>query len=599
MRRVWSWLFALALIAFGLLWPLVFTGGSASGPGPADPVVITDYRGDFTVDANGRMSAVETITGDFPGGRHGIFRYWDVANQNNSRLRQVPEITSITMDGSPIPYELLWETGKRFRVAKIGDPAATLNWGSHVFEIRYAIDGVLDPGAVGAHREFAATTGNPDARSAFYWNVVAPAWNNTIERADISVTLPAGVTGAGCSVGFGVGRACTGLRTDGNTVRLVATGLEPHTPVTLRAGVDMATPPQTALPWPYTWDRILGRSLSTLGWIALLTVGMGLLAYFWSRTTVEPAPGFPVQYAPPEGLGPVQTEYIRTETVPKNGLSATLFHLAERGLVELRQISDKHWKIKGLAKPADWAGVDPVGIDVGAALKVMSPGAEFSAKNTATSGKKLSKAKADMALAVRKWAFDGGFMVKRRKELWVRVANVVAFFAALAGFFLWFGITLWGLPFAAFFLCSLRGWHGGVGTRRTSAGRDLWSRAEGFHRLLSTDSAEARFDFAARKDLYLAYIPFAVAGGTAALWAKKYQDSMGVPAPQPDWYDSSSSSSDTRHDLTGGSAGADFDSFESALSSSIGAYTASQSSSSSSGGGSSSSGGGGGGAGGA
>ena len=127
----------------------------------------------------------------------------------------------------------------------------------------------------------------------------------------------------------------------------------------------------------------------------------------------------------------------------------------------------------------------------------------------------------------------------------------------------------------------------------------MWSRAEGFHRLLSTDSAETRFDFAARKDLYLAYIPFAVAGGAAALWAKKYQDTMGAAAPQPAWYNSSSSSSDSGHGFTGGSGDADFDSFESALSSSIGAYTASQSSSSSSsGGGSSSSGGGGGGGGG-
>lgn len=192
MRRVWSWLFALALIAFGLLWPLVFTGGSSSGPGPADPVVITDYRADFTVDGTGRMVAVETVTGNFPSGRHGIFRYWDVANQNNSRLRQVPEITSITMDGSPMTYQLLWENGKRFRVAKIGDPDSTLDWGSHVFEIRYTIDGVLDPGGVGAGREFASNIGSPDAQSAFYWNVVAPAWNNTIERADISVTLPPG-----------------------------------------------------------------------------------------------------------------------------------------------------------------------------------------------------------------------------------------------------------------------------------------------------------------------------------------------------------------------------------------------------------------------
>ncbi|WP_166909589.1 DUF2207 domain-containing protein, partial [Mycobacterium sp. DL440] len=585
MRRVWSWLFTLALIAFGLLWPLVFTGGSASGPGvgQADPVVITDYRGDFTVGADGRMTAVETITGNFPSGRHGIFRYWDIANQNNSRLRQVPEITAITMDGAPAPYQLLWETGKRFRVAKIGDPGSTLDWGSHVFEIRYTIDGVLDPGTVGVDRQFAANTGSPDAQSAFYWNVVAPAWNNTIERADISVTLPAEVIGAGCSVGFGVGSACTDLRAEGNTVRLTATDLEPHTPVTLRAGVDVATPPQTTLPWPYTWDRILGRSVTGLVWIALLTVGMGLLAYFWSRTTVEPAPGFPVQYEPPKGLGPVQTEYIRTENVPKNGLSATLFHLAERGLVELRQVSDEHWKIKGLAKPAEWADVDPVGIDVGAALKVMSPGAEFAAKNTAAAGKKLSKAKADMAVAVRKWAFDDGLMVKRRREWWILVANVAAFFAALACFWLWFGIpiTLWGLPFAAFFVFSVGSWAGGVGTRRTATGRELWSRAEGFHRLLSTDSAESRFDFAARKDLYLAYIPFAVAGGAAALWAKKYQDTMGAAAPQPNWYNSSSSSSDDSHGFTGGTGGADFDSFESALSSSIGVYTASQSSSSS------------------
>ncbi|MCV7068853.1 hypothetical protein H7H51_29740 [Mycolicibacterium farcinogenes] len=37
-----------------------------------------------------------------------------------------------------------------------------------------------------------------------------------------------------------------------------------------------------------------------------------------------------------------------------------------------------------------------------------------------------------MTVAVRKWAFDGGLMVKRRKELWIRVANAAAFFAAVA-----------------------------------------------------------------------------------------------------------------------------------------------------------------------
>ena len=100
--------------------------------------------------------------------------------------------------------------------------------------------------------------------------------------------------------------------------------------------------------------------------------------------------------------------------------------------------------------------------------------------------------------------------------------------------------------------------------------------------MLTTDSAEARFDFGARKDLYMAYVPFAVAAGAAALWAKKYEASVGQPAPQPDWYNSSST---TGWGFVGGSSGPSFDSFDSALSSSIGAYTASQSSSSSGGGG--------------
>ena len=158
-------------------------------------------------------------------------------------------------------------------------------------------------------------------------------------------------------------------------------------------------------------------------------------------------------------------------------------------------------------------------------------------------------------------------MVKRKKELWVRAANVVAMLVAVCCFFLWFGIpfTAVGLPFAAFFLFTARSWVAGVGTRRTEAGRELWSQAGGFHRMLATDSAETRFDFSARKDLYTAYVPFAVAAGAAALWAKKYETTTGTVAPQPDWYNSSSSSTSSGWGFAGGSGGANFDSFDSAL----------------------------------
>ena len=141
----------MALIAIGLLWPHVLSSGGGAGTA-ADPVVFSNYEADFTVARDGTLDAVETITGEFPSGRHGIFRYWDVANQNSPRVRQKPEINSILLDGEPAPYQMLWEDGERFRVAKIGSPDTTLSWGTHVYEIRYTIPGVLDPGSTGENK---------------------------------------------------------------------------------------------------------------------------------------------------------------------------------------------------------------------------------------------------------------------------------------------------------------------------------------------------------------------------------------------------------------------------------------------------------------
>ncbi len=577
------------LTLIGLLWPVVFDGAS-QGTAGSDPVVISTLRAEFTVDSDGLMQATETVTAEFPSGRHGIFRFWDVGNPNDSHVRQVPTVDEISLDGEPVPYTLFSQGGERFQVAKIGDPDSYLAPGTHVYRISYTIPGVLDPGTTGANKDFAAAVGDPAARSAFFWNVIAPGWSNEIDRAEVTVRLPGPVPGAQCSVGAGVGRPCDGLSVAGDTVTLSAAGLPPRTPVTLRAGVDVPTPPRATVPWPVGWDGVLGRSVPVVIWLAGLTLAAGLGAFLWRRTTVEPVPGFPLQYAPPKGLGPVQCEYIRTETVPAQGLTATLFHLAERNLLSLQQESPKKWTVRSIGERGGWADADPVGVAVASALDLLHPGREFRANGSVSAGRKLSRAREDMNTAARAWAFDSGLMVKRRVELWVRLANVIALFLAVACFVRWIApITLWGLPFAMFFLVSLPAWRSGVGMRRTAAGRQLWSEVGGFHRMLATDSAESRFDFSARKDLYAAYVPFAVAGGAAALWAAKYQAATGQPPPEPGWYHSSSGSS-----WSSSAGGASFDSFESALSSSIGAYTASQSSSSSGGGG----GGGGGGCGG-
>ncbi len=94
MGRLLRLLIPLVLIAFGVLWPVLFsavagTGGGTDGP-VDDPVVISDYTAHYTVSADGNLDAVETITGEFPADRHGIFRHWDVTNQNDPEIRQAP-----------------------------------------------------------------------------------------------------------------------------------------------------------------------------------------------------------------------------------------------------------------------------------------------------------------------------------------------------------------------------------------------------------------------------------------------------------------------------------------------------------------------------
>ena len=128
-----------------------------------DPVVFSNYKADFIVNAGGRLDAVETITAEFPSGRHGLFRYWAVTTRTTpgcGRSRRSPRSCSTA---NAVPYQMLWEDGERFRVAKIGDPDEYLSYGTHVFEIRYTIDGVLDPGTTGADKTFADSTGDDSA----------------------------------------------------------------------------------------------------------------------------------------------------------------------------------------------------------------------------------------------------------------------------------------------------------------------------------------------------------------------------------------------------------------------------------------------------
>jgi len=602
MRRALGLGVLVILTAVGLLWPVLAqlsAGSSGAGSAP-DPVTITRYEADLAVDADGLLRARETITGDFPMYRHGIFRFWDVRDPGDPTNRYTPTITSITMDGGPVMYDVYREGGDRYVVAKIGDPDVYLDRGEHTYVITYTVPGALSPGRAGSGR-YESSEGDVSAAapSAFYWNVVAPGWRNQILAADITITLPAPATGVQCTAGADVagqaGRGpCSIAGAGTQTVRLTAEDIPPQTGMTARITLPIAAPSRDSVPWPVTFDKVLGTSWPPV-LIVLLLMGAGIVAGIsLTRSVTESEPGLPVTYAPPAGLGPVQTIYIADEEVGDHPLVSTILYLADRGAVTLEHREDDTWLVTGTGSPEVWAALDPVSRDTLVALGVAHPGYWFLADGGKETGKKLLEVQEAIELAAEDWATGSGLAVRDRGACSGCLIWAGAFVAAVVGFTGLAWPTMWGLPFAAFAICATAIMGISASTRRTALGRRVWSEAGGFRRMLSTPSSEQRFDFAANRDLFIPYIPYAVAFGVAAAWAEKYRVETHEDPPVPSWYPLTTGAAYAS--LYSGEAG--FDSFDSSLSSAIGAYEASQSSSGGGGGGGSFGGGGGGGGGG-
>ena len=589
----------LAVAAALVVLPVIAGVGSDDASTAPDPVRITDYRADFVVTSDGTLAAKETLTTDFPSGRHGIFRFWDLADPRDPHVRLEPQKVAVELDGRAVPFDLLWEQGRRLRVAKIGDPDATVSAGSHTYTISYVIKGAISPADAGSGQDGSSSWADDSpSQSVFYWNVVPQGWQMDIDRSTIRMTLPAPAGPVQCSTGVGGGAddTCT-IDGDGSDTVTVTTGpLAAHTPVTVRVGLPIEQPGRVTVPWPVALDRALGQSVAHLGLVILLTIVLGAVAYLLERRSREDAPGFPVTYGPPAGLGPVQTAYLTTEDVPDRALVATLMYQAEQGLTRLDRDGDS-WTITGIGDDAAWERTDDITRFVGTSLRVTQPGLTFTAsKELVANGEMLKTTRDALASRTDTWADGIGAQRAARSETITRVV-VGAAAIALVGIavFLTPPVSMYLLPLAGVAVGGAGLFVPGVGTRRTSLGRELWSASGGFERMLSTASAKGRFDFSGRTDLYTAFIPYAVAFDCADRWARKYETSTGSPPPSPVWLAGGTGSGATGGGFGGGN---DFSGFESSLAGAISAYSATQSSSSGGGGGFSGGGGGGGGGGG-
>lgn len=597
----WSWVVTtIVWLALSPVWQAGEVGEQASDS--FEIATIQDYRADFTVAPNGDLTVTEQLQVYFPVPRHGIFRFFDIVDPSAPYVRRIPDDVQVLRDGKPEPWDESSRDGGRFRVIRIGDPSVEIE-DEHEYTIRYRVAGVLEPG----------TTGEP---TQFYWNVVPGGWTMPIAHTAVAVTLPVPSSDqVQCAVGVGTPSGCDVQGAGTRHLRVETGPLPERTPVTIKAGLDMATPPAGhARWWTQPWDGVLGRwsrdtAAGALGVVALLTAGAGFAGWRKRRQVVERHPRFPVMYAPPEGIGPAQAAYIVDESVSRSQFVATLLYLAQQSVITLGS-KDGVWEIG--SGPASLTSVDEVSRKAISRLPVVA-GKPVKLTGEVGTGKQLQTAETEFLAAPKTWAREHGLMDEVHGVGKTGTFAVLALIAAFAIAAFGFTMSVLCLIPLAFALPALGVIRSGASTRRTAKARRLWSEAGGFKRMLSTPSSQQRFDFSARKDLYTAYIPWAVAFGVADKWAEKYRHETGETPPIPAYIGGTSEERQAwLNSDQGGSIGTAVEaSFAAAVGSAIGAYMASIApppssssssgsswSSSSSGGGFSGGGGGGGGGGG-
>jgi uncharacterized membrane protein YgcG len=308
---------------------------------PAAAESIREFDVAVTIAPDTTFTVVETIRYDFEGEyRHGIYR--DIPRYDEtwsgSRWNYRIQVSSVTMDGAPVPVEYT-EEGPFLR-ARIGDPFTTIT-GAHTYVITYTVAGGLRT----ISEEDAADPQMPEAVSAgdveLYWDLVGSGWDVPIADAAASVTGPGPVLSAACYTGpLGGDESCPAA-----TARQVALlgGIplgpgEPLTGAVVFPAESFTTSPQPDIAQGLPSSPAVGIAGALIPALLFVAVPVTLAISRRRADAGVPVPGAPPQYAPPDGLSPAELAAAwegPTGAAKARVLVATLLDLAARRWIDV------------------------------------------------------------------------------------------------------------------------------------------------------------------------------------------------------------------------------------------------------------------------
>lgn len=491
---------------------------------------IPQFDAVYTVHANGQVEVTETIVYDFGANeRHGMFRVLSTeppqpaSKWYKSRFVTI-DIESVQRDGEREPYTVT-ESGDAVRI-KIGDADRTLT-GRHTYTLSYTLIGALSFG--------------PDG-TELYWNATGDQWEVPIDMARVTLvdTGSLFLSARACYVGVvGDTSTCTITDTEGGVV-FSASELLPGEQLTVAHALDP--------------ERVRATSEERLNLLlvpiagSLLIVGLSVWWYRF-RTAFKPNRPIIAEYAPYEELNPMYTGLLIDGTLNPRDITAGILTLAERGHLRITRTESKALLVFTVTdyeiELVKQVGAETLSYEL-ATLELL--GLKDAALGTTVSLRDIAQNSAQQQRNYKT-------LTRLKRELAERLIEE-------------------GYYERRF-----------VFRRRTKKGYDARFHLLGFKEFLSvTDTERFAFHNAPDKspELFLEYLPYAIAFGVEKEWAAVFKD---ISIPNPEWYGGGAS--------VAAFSATDFTESMSALSSTL----ASTGSTGSSGGGSVGGGGGGGGGG--
>lgn len=449
------------------------------------------------------------------------------------------EIESISRDGADVTYAQ--SNSDSYISLQIGDPDIPIE-GLHTFVISYSVTDALD-----VIQASDLSADSPPGISAgdieLYWDFIGTQWPFPIYQGRAIVTGPSpavaalcysgpqGSTGS-CLLEENVGPAAATVMTADLTAGGGLTGVIGWKP----SGFTQTPTPNISAD-PSAEEA--ARAASLLPIFLLLgaagAIALIVIAVMRRRTSAGVVlAATPVRYQPPQGLRPAQVQAGISGTVDARGYSATLLDLAARGHITVKEQAGGMFSGGGM--DLTWTGT---GTDELADWETALLAAIFKGAQTASIGDY------DAILAAATESLSGqlgteAMSTGRYNPLGDTPDRPYKLIAALGGLLVVGGLVSLILAGAyviaeALGLIGLGLLIGGVAgaiitpRQQTKVSAAFLGEVEGFKRLLNSDSADARRDFAQKINLppaaiFATFMPFAVVLGLEDTWLKNFPD---------------------------------------------------------------------------